>query len=81
MTLRIALLVCDTPIPSILEFAGDYHSIFNTLLCKAAPLCGDPKFILDSYDVVEHKQYPPAHIHYDAIIITGSRLSSTIHTD
>jgi hypothetical protein len=77
-TIRIALLVCDTPMPSVIDIAGDYHSIFTTMLCDAAKYCGNPAFILDSYDVVDRMEYPPDDAQYDGIIISGSSPSSNI---
>ncbi|KDQ51912.1 hypothetical protein JAAARDRAFT_40737 [Jaapia argillacea MUCL 33604] len=34
---RLALLVCDTPIPSVLSNYGSYHSIFHSLLQDSYP--------------------------------------------
>jgi hypothetical protein len=74
----IALLDCDRLIPTVLSNAGDYHSIFTTLLKGAARLCGDPQFTLDTYDVFEKMEYPPDDVPYDGIIISGSSPSSRL---
>lgn len=68
---RIALLVCDTPVPAVLANQGDYHAIFNTLLSASLP-AGAPPFVLDPYDVVHKQAYPPTDSEYDGIVITGS---------
>ena len=36
-TPRLALLLCDTPIPAVLQSSGDYHEIFKTLFRSALP--------------------------------------------
>ena len=80
---RIALLVCDTPIPSVREDYGLYPDIFRSFLSKSLsklPVGEDVKFELDSYDVTS-QQYPSENdlevgSGYNAIMITGSGKSS-----
>lgn len=69
---RLALLVCDTPLPSIVAAQGAYPIIFTTWLLASARR--DMKLQLDPYDVV-HKEYPDPE-KYDGILITGSGVSS-----
>jgi hypothetical protein len=68
--LRIALLLCDTPIPAVVATHGDYHVIFSDLLKASLP--ENATFILDPYDVVHKQEYPPDNAEYDGILITGS---------
>ena len=68
---RIALFLCDTPIPTVRAVDGIYTDIFNTLLRKSRP---DLQYVLDPYDVREKQEYPrPEDLaKYDAIMLTGS---------
>ena len=70
MALRLALLICDTPIQPVLDSHGDYHAIFLKHLKAALP---DPSldFTLDPYNVVQAApDFNPSD--YDGIVITGS---------
>ena len=69
-TIRLALLLCDTPIPPVLAKHGDYREIFDNWL-KRTPLA-DSEFALDSFDVVNEMKYPPEDVKYDGIILTGA---------
>ncbi|KAF5366183.1 hypothetical protein D9758_005672 [Tetrapyrgos nigripes] len=71
----IALLICDTPLPSVIVEHGDYHKIFSVLLKKSLP---DHDFILDSYDVVHKMEYPDDEKldEYDCVMLTGSAASA-----
>lgn len=71
-TIRLAILLCDTPLPPILEKDGNYQKIFDTWLRITAPV----DFTLDAFDVVHKMEYPPEGIKYDAIIFTGSAASA-----
>jgi hypothetical protein len=71
MTIRLALLLCDTPIPAVRSVHGDYHDIFHALLNDALP-GGTTSFILDPFDVVHKQEYPPIDVDYDGIMLTGS---------
>lgn len=68
--IRIALLLCDTPIPAVVSLHGDYHVIFGDLLKASLP--ENASFTLDPYDVVHKQEYPPDNVEYDGILITGS---------
>jgi hypothetical protein len=68
--IRIALLICDKPLPPVLSKHGDYHAIFNDLLNASLPK--NASFILDPYDVVNMQEYPPDNLDYAGILITGS---------
>ncbi|KAJ6567699.1 class I glutamine amidotransferase-like protein [Mycena vulgaris] len=82
MSKSIVLLVCDTPIPSVVSDHGDYHVLFTDLLAAAAAQLGisdiAAKCTLDPYDVVHTKAYP-SDTQLDAcggILITGSKFSA-----
>jgi hypothetical protein len=70
---RLALLVCDTPIPAVVKEHGEYPVIFNRLFRTSLP-DGLVDFVLDSYDVRCAMEYPTGGVldTYDGIIITGS---------
>ena len=68
---RLALFLCDTPIPAVLSTDGDYTAIFNDLLRKALP-DKSATFTLDPYDVRNKMEYPEDVDRYDGIILTGS---------
>jgi hypothetical protein len=69
---RLALLVCDTPIPAVAKDYGEYPVIFNRLFRTSLPDGLD--FTLDSYDVRCAMEYPTGDVldTYNGIIITGS---------
>ncbi|KAG7095176.1 hypothetical protein E1B28_005955 [Marasmius oreades] len=73
---RIALFLCDTPIPSVLSTHGDYTRIFQALLHQTRP--ADSEYLLDPYDVVNKMEYPTDSKlkEYDAIMLTGSAASA-----
>jgi hypothetical protein len=78
--LRIALLVCDEPAPHIKAVHGDYEQIFTQLLSSSLARTNSgatQTFTLDAYDVFKDIKYPPDNIHYDGILISGSRTSSS----
>ncbi|KAI0247387.1 class I glutamine amidotransferase-like protein [Lactifluus subvellereus] len=74
---RLALLVCDIPIPAVVKDHGEYPMIFNRLLRTSLP-DGFVDFTLDSYDVRYAMEYPTASLldTFDGIIITGSAASA-----
>ena len=72
-TPRLALLLCDTPIPAVLQSSGDYHEIFKTLFRLALP-SELVDFAIDAYDV-RHKMEYPGDSQLDdcaGVVITGS---------
>lgn len=70
-TKRLALFLCDTPIPAVVAIDGDYSAIFHELLRKSLP---NPSvsFTVDSFDVRNKMEYPDEVDKYDGIIYTGS---------
>lgn len=71
--IRIALLICDTPLDSVVKSYGEYHSIFSALLTRSLPEgVSKDSFVLDPYDVEHKMQYPTDLGEYDAIMLTGS---------
>ena len=68
---RLALLICDTPLPAIVQTHGDYLAIFTRYFRASLP---DPQveFSLDGFDVVHKQEYPPLDGGYDGVVITGS---------
>ena len=71
--MRLAVLLCDTPAPPVLEEDGDYHRIFDTWLRGVSP---SVDFTLEAFDVVNRMEYPPDEAKYDGILLTGSGQSS-----
>ncbi|KAF7377683.1 Glutamine amidotransferase type-1 domain-containing protein [Mycena sanguinolenta] len=82
MSKSIALLICDTPMPSVVEEHGDYHVLFTNLLHAAGKQLGideiADKCKLDPYDVVTKMEYPTDEQleAYDGILITGSKANA-----
>ncbi|KAI9789826.1 MAG: hypothetical protein M1816_005743 [Peltula sp. TS41687] len=81
--LRIAVLKCDSPIPSICAKYGDYGSIFTNLLQTAAdsleqgsapfpPDFSSRDLDITAWEVAEAQSYPRLE-DVDAVLITGSR--------
>lgn len=83
-SLRIAVLVCDTPVQPVLEKYGDYYAIFQGLLKQGFQDLELPEELdvqFSGYHVVENPQFPELH-DYDAVLMTGSsELSQQIHGD
>ena len=77
MVLRLALLVCDTPVPAVVEAHGEYPKIYDTWL-KASNVAGVP-YKLTPFDVVNHPETYPHPEEFDAIILTGSGSRSSFH--
>lgn len=48
--IRLAPLLCDAPIPPVLDEHGDYRRIFDSLLRRTLPV--DFDFTLDAFDDV-----------------------------
>ncbi|KAJ6551464.1 class I glutamine amidotransferase-like protein [Mycena capillaripes] len=82
MSKSIALLVCDTPIPSVREVHGDYHVMFTDLLLAAGKQLGiddiASKCKLDAYDAEHKMEYPTDEQldAYEGIQITGSKANA-----
>ncbi len=75
--IKLALLMCDTPIPSVREEFGTYLDIFRTQLSLSNPDQSFP-FTLDAFDVVGAQEYPDLNAPvsdgdgYRGILISGS---------
>ena len=70
MVLRLALLVCDTLMPAVVEAHGNHPEIYDTWL-KASNVAGVP-YQLTPFDVVNHPEVYPNPEEIDAVILTGS---------
>ncbi|KAJ8487782.1 hypothetical protein ONZ51_g3971 [Trametes cubensis] len=75
---KIAVLLCDTPLPAIVASQGDYGRIFETLFRNALREAGGPEteFVVDAYDVRNEQVYPQDVDQYDAVLLTGSAASA-----
>ncbi|KZT25577.1 class I glutamine amidotransferase-like protein [Neolentinus lepideus HHB14362 ss-1] len=79
--IRLALLVCDKPIPVVVSSHGAYPEIFHDFLAatfpgRSASTPSEPGFVLDCYDVVHEQAYPADDAELDGILITGSAASA-----
>ncbi|ORY00107.1 class I glutamine amidotransferase-like protein [Basidiobolus meristosporus CBS 931.73] len=75
-TLKIALLVADTPSQPVVEKFGDYTQIFPAMLKKAvAHSKRNIDFSIECFDVTQ-MQYPREHEAFHGVIITGSASSA-----
>ncbi|OGE56143.1 hypothetical protein PENARI_c003G10804 [Penicillium arizonense] len=73
--LRVAVLVCDTPIQPVLEQYGDYYAIFQALMkqgFKDLELSEDIDVEFSGYHVVNNPEFPELQ-DYDALLMTGSK--------
>lgn len=70
MVLRLALLVCDTPAPAVVEAHGKFPEIYETWL-KASNVDNVP-YKLTPFDIVNHSETYPTPGEFDAVIVTGS---------
>lgn len=78
--LHLALLVCDTPKPEVLEKYGDYPHMFKEIFAKASQ-GKNVEITWDSFDVVRKQEYPDLrdladNKTYQGIVITGSAASA-----
>lgn len=74
--LRLALLICDTPIPNVLEHEGNYNEVYHSYLRRSLDVYQKDSvqkidFQLDGFDVRFKEEYPNLD-EYDGIVITGS---------
>ncbi|WVW80563.1 hypothetical protein I302_102549 [Kwoniella bestiolae CBS 10118] len=85
-TIRVALLINDTPVPAVIDEDGTYYDIYKRWLLQSLSTYPDitiaknTELVIDGYDVVDKREYPPderllagAKDGYDAIILTGSK--------
>jgi GMP synthase-like glutamine amidotransferase len=74
VSLHLALLICDTPAPKVVEKYGAYDKLFRTVFEKARP--ADVEIAWSDFDVVTRQEYPPIEDFktkkYNGIVITGS---------
>jgi hypothetical protein len=82
--IKFALLICDTPLPTVIEAHGDYLRIYTDFLQKSVPNRhkDDIEVVVDGYDVRE-LAFPPTDAFeadgYAAVVLTGSGpLSQTL---
>ncbi|WVR08712.1 hypothetical protein IAU60_005770 [Kwoniella sp. DSM 27419] len=86
---RVALLMCDTPVPAVVAEYGIYSAIYKQWLLKSLETYPDEaiakntELVLDAYDVVNKQEYPSverlradAADGYDAVMLTGSKHSA-----
>ncbi|KAM0336558.1 hypothetical protein ACHAPQ_004051 [Fusarium lateritium] len=80
-TFRLAVLECDTPLPSLVQKRGSYAEVFRDLLSKGlkddslASKVKDLSLELSKWDVVTAQEYPnPEDV--DGLLLTGSRHTS-----
>ncbi|KAI7852489.1 class I glutamine amidotransferase-like protein [Circinella umbellata] len=81
--LNLALLVCDTPKPEVLEKYGDYPNMFTNVFSRANrnELKNKVEITWQYFDVVHKQEYPDlrdlADNHtFDGIVISGSASSA-----
>lgn len=73
---KLALLLCDTPVPVVLQSHGTYLDIFRDQLRLSNPDASFP-FSLDGYDVVNAQEYPDLdNGDYKGVLISGSKYSA-----
>jgi GMP synthase-like glutamine amidotransferase len=79
--IRLALLLADTPAPTIVEKYGDYCVQFTNLLRNAIDrnkrLRESATLEIKGFDVVHNMELPNDLSQFDAIMITGSGVHST----
>ncbi|XEV06084.1 hypothetical protein FSHL1_011371 [Fusarium sambucinum] len=77
LTLRIAMLNADAPVPSVIkQRAPSYGHIFHELLCQSAARVAPGLSVEADYFDVYHGIYPELLTCFDAIVISGSSASS-----
>lgn len=76
---KLALLICDTPVPAVVSQHGTYLEIFRRLLRESYPLApsdqvdDEDPFTLDGFDVVNKLEYPDLESGgYKGVLISGS---------
>ena len=71
--IKLALLLCDTPVPAVVKEYGTYLDIFRSQLQLSNPDDQFP-FTLDGFDVVEAQEYPNLDDGegYRGVLISGS---------
>jgi GMP synthase (glutamine-hydrolysing) len=72
--LHLALLVCDTPRPQVLEKYGDYPQMFSKVFTNALGDAGSVTW--EFFDVVNKQEYPSDTSKFDGLVLTGSSASA-----
>ncbi|GJE98213.1 class I glutamine amidotransferase-like protein [Phanerochaete sordida] len=72
--IRLALLLCDTPIQPVVDEHGDYTRIFDKLFRDSCP--PGVTYVMDSFDVRNKMEYPEDIDQYDGLVMTGSAASA-----
>lgn len=85
MSLRIAVLECDTPIDPLRERYGTYGDFFERLLRTSLQELGksETELQISKWDVVNNTNYPDPK-QFDALLLSGSSTSSdprSMHLD
>lgn len=82
-TIKIALLLADTPADVVKSKYGDYLIMFTRVFKEAAAqlntsgqINDEIKVEMEGFDVVTKMEYPPSVDTYDAILISGSKYSA-----
>ena len=71
-TFRVAVLECDTPVPTVNAARGSYGDVFHSLLENG--LAGrDLELKVSKWDVVNIQKYP-SYDQVDGILISGSSM-------
>lgn len=73
--LRVALLVCDTPVQPVVDEFGGYPEIYQRWLDASKP--DETAFHMKPFDIVNDIDNYPDPDNYEGIILTGSGTSST----
>lgn len=78
--IRLAILECDTPVPSVDDQYGGYRGVFKALLDAGAKaeghLSADDVLEISAYQVVEEPDVYPDLNNIDALLLTGSKHDS-----
>jgi GMP synthase-like glutamine amidotransferase len=73
-SLNLALFICDTPAPKVVENYGAYDKLFRIVFDRARP--ANVELSWTDFDVVTRQEYPSLQDilakKYDGIVITGS---------
>lgn len=74
--MNFALIVCDEPVPVLVEKHGDYPKFFKEMFSRASKdLEGELEIKWKVYDTFRKLEIPLKVQEYDAIVISGSRWS------
>jgi len=74
---RIAILEADVPMPELEAQYGRYSDMFIRLLTAGAVSANLPTPSFSAWDVINNPEKYPDPSEFDAILITGSRMSFT----